>query len=538
MSQVEFSYNGITTLIHCNQNEKMKEILQRFCSKTEIDINSVYFLYSSIQINKELSFIECANNEDKQRNKMNILVNQINIDNNVHIEKLIKSKEVICPQCQNLAKIKINNYKISLHGCKNNHKVNNILLNEYDNLQNIDLTKIICGKCKEKNCAETFDNIFFWCCSCKTNLCPICKNSHDKKYHIINYEQKNYICDTHNDSYNSYCKKCKKNICVLCESLHENHEIIYFGKILSKINNLRENLDELRKNIDKFKEFIDNIIIKFNKVIENMEKYYQINNELINNYFHFIDNKNRNYELLANIEGINHDFIINDIQSIIKEDDANNQFNKILIIYNKMITKENYVNEIKICYKVNKELKIKLFGDIFVKNNKNICKMKIKGKEYQLQEYLLNKFNNDDIIEITLTGINNIVDMSCMFAGCSSVVSLSDISKMNTENITNMRKLFYDCNTFKSLPDISNWETGKVTSMYSMFHGCSSLLTLPDISKWEVSRVIDMRCMFYECSSLSSLPDISKWEINDNIDFDCMFHGCKKLSKIPSKFLD
>jgi len=43
-----------------------------------------------------------------------------------------------------------------------------------------------------------------------------------------------------------------------------------------------------------------------------------------------------------------------------------------------------------------------------------------------------------------------------------------------------------------------------------MFYGCSSLISLPDISKWNMNNNIDISYMFYGCSSLSSLPDISK----------------------------
>ena len=38
--------------------------------------------------------------------------------------------------------------------------------------------------------------------------------------------------------------------------------------------------------------------------------------------------------------------------------------------------------------------------------------------------------------------------------------------------------------------------------MSFLFDGCSSLISLPDISKWNVNNVIDMYCIFYECPSL------------------------------------
>ena len=49
--------------------------------------------------------------------------------------------------------------------------------------------------------------------------------------------------------------------------------------------------------------------------------------------------------------------------------------------------------------------------------------------------------------------------------------------------------------------------------MSDMFYGCSSLISLPDISKWNTKNIIDMSCLLYGCSSLISLTDISKWDI-------------------------
>ena len=49
-----------------------------------------------------------------------------------------------------------------------------------------------------------------------------------------------------------------------------------------------------------------------------------------------------------------------------------------------------------------------------------------------------------------------------------------------------------------------------ITNMNSMFYGCSSLISLPDISKLDIKNVTNISSMFQGCSSLISLPDISK----------------------------
>ena len=77
MSQVEFKYNGISLIIQCNENEKMKNICQQFCKKAQIDKNKIFFSYNGKagnEFNEELTFNQMINSIDKNENKMNILV--------------------------------------------------------------------------------------------------------------------------------------------------------------------------------------------------------------------------------------------------------------------------------------------------------------------------------------------------------------------------------------------------------------------------------------------------------------------------------
>ena len=87
-----------------------------------------------------------------------------------------------------------------------------------------------------------------------------------------------------------------------------------------------------------------------------------------------------------------------------------------------------------------------------------------------------------------------------------------------------MVSMFSNCSSLISLPDISKWNTNNVTNMVSMFSNCSSLISLPDISKWNTNNVTDKEKMFSDCSSLISLPDISKWNINNPIDETHLFN--------------
>ena len=100
MAQIEFTYNGINTIIQCLLNEKLKDIIQRFKDKIELNNNKnlIYTYDGKIGINEDLTFEEISNNEDKKRNKMNVLV----YDNEFEIrdKDIIKSKNVICPTCK------------------------------------------------------------------------------------------------------------------------------------------------------------------------------------------------------------------------------------------------------------------------------------------------------------------------------------------------------------------------------------------------------------------------------------------------------
>ena len=94
---------------------------------------------------------------------------------------------------------------------------------------------------------------------------------------------------------------------------------------------------------------------------------------------------------------------------------------------------EKNISEINIIYDINGQNEFQIFGPQFVKNNKNICKMIIDNKEYEIAENIkYNVKNNNNKLKIKLKGIDNITDISYIFYGCSSLSSLPDISKWNT----------------------------------------------------------------------------------------------------------
>ena len=215
------------------------------------------------------------NESDKRNNKIIILVYSINI---------IKSNEIICPICKEIYKYEIEDYKIKLYDCKNGHIIEDIKLNEFVNKQNIDISEIKCDNCKEKNKSNTYNNEMYICNECNMNLCPLCKSIHDKSHIIINYDNKNYICKEHNETFVKYCYDCEIDLCLSCINGHKDHKIISYEDELVDMKNLRNKMKRLEEDINKFKMNIEEIINKYKKIIENLDIYYNINNNIIKEY--------------------------------------------------------------------------------------------------------------------------------------------------------------------------------------------------------------------------------------------------------------
>ena len=250
----------------------MKTILDKLYIKLNVKKDEVYGLYNGKLLNENIKEDEILKNEN---NKKLILLYDYNheiINDNI----IKKSNDIICPICKEICYIEIQDYKIILYNCKNKHKKENILIKEFNDTQNINISNIICNICKERNKGNTHNNEFYICLNCNINICPLCKIKHNNEHNIINYDKKNYICNEHNESYFGYCNECLKNICISCENDHNNHNIISYGKMLKDKNKIIENNNILKINIDKLKNIIKDIIQKLNNMIENMEKYYEI----------------------------------------------------------------------------------------------------------------------------------------------------------------------------------------------------------------------------------------------------------------------
>ena len=259
MSEISFIYEGRTIVVQGNRNQKMKDICKSFLTKAQLQDNSVYYLYNGKKIKEELELENIMSTEDKNRNKMTIIVynlieegNDNNNGNNNDI--IVKSKVVICPECKEKIIIKINDYLISLYGCSKGHNFKNLFLDQYEKTQKVNLSQLICFNHKEKNKGNTYKNLLYRCISCEKNFCSICKDNHDKTHNIGNYDEKEYKCIKHDETFIKYCKDCKKNLCYKCKNEHKKHDIVSFEDI-------EPDLDEKKEELKKLRNLIDNLNI-------------------------------------------------------------------------------------------------------------------------------------------------------------------------------------------------------------------------------------------------------------------------------------
>ena len=134
---VVFTLDGSNVTIQCSQEEKMRDICQRFGNKVESNVNSLIFLYNGQQLNFELKFKEQANTLDKENKEMKVLVYK-------------SENDLRCPKCGERISIKSekidelissnNNIRVSVTGIK--IQIDNIINNTQD-LINIQLKNII-----------------------------------------------------------------------------------------------------------------------------------------------------------------------------------------------------------------------------------------------------------------------------------------------------------------------------------------------------------------------------------------------------------
>ena len=145
MAIASFVLNNNKTIIKCSKDDYMKDICTQFLRKINSKIDEIIFIYKNNIINQQLTFNEQIKEEDKKKNEITILcievsdiikyLNQKEEKKNSEKEKKLKTNNVMCPECEEIYKMKLNDYKIALE-CPNGHNKDNLTFEQYEKMKN------------------------------------------------------------------------------------------------------------------------------------------------------------------------------------------------------------------------------------------------------------------------------------------------------------------------------------------------------------------------------------------------------------------
>ena len=364
-----------------NPNILLSEEINKLSSNLQISLDNLYCVYHGKSINN-------ARKKISDFNKKNLLIYIFNLKK-IKVKKDEQLNNLLCPSCEKLISMTMNEGKITLKNCCNNHKLHNISISLFINLQN---------NIKEKdnycvNCNNDLNYYnYFYICSCNNFLCPLCKDEHNEKfknhYQIMN-NKKFLICHKDNMLFNYFCNKCNKNFCKKCENEHKEHNknIINLKNIIPSAKSINDNKSELKifkNNLDKYKEDINKIREKFIELENNINikfNNYNILYNILQNLMKDLDNEENTYENLNSILNLN-------LKKFNKE--LFNLFENIKMKYYNLFEKEKKQKELIFLFQNDKnKTRIQIFGKRFILNNKNKFKILMNEKEIELAEYLI-----------------------------------------------------------------------------------------------------------------------------------------------------
>jgi surface protein len=124
--------------------------------------------------------------------------------------------------------------------------------------------------------------------------------------------------------------------------------------------------------------------------------------------------------------------------------------------------------------------------------------------------------------------LTNVIDLSNMFANCSSLTTISSIENWDVSKVTNMFCMFVNCSSLTTVSGIENWDVSKVTNMAGMFYGATNFKS--PLNGWgsKTSMVTEMSQMFLGASSFNQPLD--NWDVSHVTDMDWMFYGATNFN--------
>ena len=185
---------------------------------------------------------------------------------------------------------------------------------------------------------------------------------------------------------------------------------------------------------------------------------------------------------------------------------------------------------------------IRLFGDLFVVNNKRNVSLIIEGKDFCLKKY--HKFESKKNLKISLIIKSKKIDMSYMFDNCENLISVEGISKLKDIKIINISNMFNNCISLESLPDISDLDTSNLEGASDVFNNCHFLNLSLDLRNWGIQRNMKTKnksfliLTFNEYSiiknKLEKINEGNKNQIIDKKNIESSFINSNENMEIPN----
>ena len=272
------------------------------------------------------------------------------------------------------------------------------------------------------------------------------------------------------------CKMIINNkLCLLTDKYEvtdKNMKLLIIKLLI--LNNKKINFGLMFYECKALKEF--HIITEEEEILKKEDK-----NGNIKNKDSFVDlNNQSNIELLSSY---------NNLKSIFNE--ASKIYNKYNDLYgNNENKKKNYnIN-------LSDEFLSSSNSSIESQNNNYIQYSSFYDNSFSFKSWKIKRMNINENEPKKFIIKNDYIlakDMRYMFYKCSSLLSITGLSKINTSTVIYMNHIFEDCSLLKKISNISKWDINKVKDISSMFSGCSSLKSLPDLSKWNTNQVENIK---------------------------------------------
>ena len=64
--EVNFHYKGVTISIQCSLNERMKDIVEKYCVKEGIDKNRIFCICSGNKLDENIFLVNLMKNKDEK----------------------------------------------------------------------------------------------------------------------------------------------------------------------------------------------------------------------------------------------------------------------------------------------------------------------------------------------------------------------------------------------------------------------------------------------------------------------------------------